>query len=129
MNRYGRMAHEHTRQHRPAAFASMDDPVAHFTRLGEEVADRITQLRDELVGPLRPEKNLEGYRRLSYQARRQAEELLLAEMVWLPVEETVTTAENDEVLAHRVQLASISAALATADRDWTATAAEAPTAP
>lgn len=118
MNRYGRLAYEHTSQHRPKSFASMTDPSGHFSRLGEEVEARITQLRDQLLGFQRPGESLEDYRQRSYQARRQAEEVVLAEEVWTEPE-AATTPEDDETLAYLAQLAMVSRALASADRDWT----------
>ena len=128
MNRYGRMAYDHASQHRPKAFASMADPINHFSQLGVEVETRITTLRDELLGALRPSENLEDYRQRGYQARRQAEEIVLAEMVWTEPEPT-TQPEDDEVLAYRSQLAMVSRALASADRDWTEVPAELPNRP
>lgn len=52
MNRYGRMAYDHASQHQPKSFASMADPTAHFARVGEEVENRITTLRDQILGSL-----------------------------------------------------------------------------
>ena len=128
MNRYGRMAYDHASQHRPKAFASMADPIDHFSRLGVEVETRITTLQDELLGPIQPSETLEDYRQRGYQARRQAEEMVLAEMVWTEPEPT-TQPEDDEVLAYRSQLAIVSRALASADRDWTEVPAEMPNRP
>ena len=128
MNRYGRMAYDHASQHQPKSFASMADPITHFSRLGEEVENRVTTLRDQLLGSLRPSESLEDYRQRSYQARRQAEELVLAEMVWTEPEPT-THPDDDQVLAYRSQLAMVSRALASADRDWTEEPAELPLRP
>ncbi len=128
MNRYGRLAYDHTRLHRPKAFAAITDPTAHFTALGVEVEGEITELRDRLLGVPREAENLEDYRRRSYQARRQAEEVVLAEAVWT-APEPATEAEDYDVLASRSQLAAASRVLASLDRDWTATPAERPTAP
>ncbi len=128
MNRYGRLAYDHTRLHRPRAFAAMADPAAHFTALGLEVECQITELRDRLLGAPGAGESLEDYRRRSYQARRQAEEVVLAEAVWT-APEPATETEDDEVLASRSQLAAASRVLASLDRDWTATPAEAPTPP
>ena len=128
MNRYGRMAYDHASQHRPKAFASMADPINHFSQLGVEVETRITTLRDELLGAFLPSENLEDYRQRGYQAHRQAEEIVLAEMVWTEPEPT-TQPEDDEVLAYRSQLAMVSRALASADRDWTEVPAELPNRP
>lgn len=128
MNRYGRMAYDHASQHQPKSFASMADPITHFSRLGEEVENRVTTLRDQLLGSLRPSESLEDYRQRSYQARRQAEEVVLAEMVWTEPEPT-THPDDDQVLAYRSQLAMVSRALASADRDWTEEPVELPPRP
>lgn len=123
MNRYGRMVFDHTRQHRPKAFSSMADPAAHFTQLGEEIESRINQLRDQMLGIPVPAETLEDYRQRSYQARRQAEEMVLAEMVWTEPEPT-THPEDDQTLSYRSRLATASRALAFLDRAWTDTPPE-----
>ncbi len=128
MNRYGRMAYDHASQHQPKSFASMADPITHFSRLGEEVENRVTTLRDQLLGSLRPSESLEDYRQRGYQAHRQAEEVVLAEMVWTESEPT-THPNDDQVLAYRSQLAIVSRALASVDRDWTEEPAELPPRP
>ena len=128
MNSYGRIAYDHASQHQPKSFASMADPISHFTRLGEEVESRITTLRDQLLGSPHPTESLEDYRQRGYQARRQAEEMVLAEMVWTAPEPT-THPDDDQVLAYRSQLAMVSRALASADRDWTEEPAELPPRP
>ena len=120
MNHYARMALEHTKRHRPTFFASLTDPIAHFSILGEEIQGQVTRLRDELLGPPRPDESLEEYRLRGYQALREAEEIVLTEAVWQPGEETTTpTADDEETLAYRAQLATISKALAEADSLWT----------
>ena len=118
MNRYGRMAYDHASQHQPKSFASMADPTAHFAGVGEEVENRITTLRDQILGSLRPMETLEEYRQRGYQARRQAEEMVLSEMVWTEPE-PASHPDDDEVLAYRSRLAMVSRRLASADRDWT----------
>ena len=118
MNRYARLAYDHTRQHQPKTFAAMADPLAHFTSLGEEIEDQITRLRDRLLGAPRADENLDDYRRRSYQARRQAEEVVLAEVVWTEPEPT-TEPEDDEILAYRSWLGTASRTLASLDRTWT----------
>ncbi|HUQ63897.1 MAG TPA: hypothetical protein VM121_09090, partial [Acidimicrobiales bacterium] len=82
MNHYATLAYDHARQHRPKAFAAMADPIAHFSRLGEEVENRIMTMRDQLLATPSSPETFEDYRRRAYQARRQAEEMVLAEMVW-----------------------------------------------
>ena len=126
MNRYGRMAYDHTSQHRPRAFASMTDPVAHFTRLGEEIESRMSDLRDRLLGTVGATESLEDYRQRSYQARRQAEETVLAEMVWTEPEATSEDEDDSEILDSRFQLRVISETLVSAARSWNDEPAEPP---
>jgi hypothetical protein len=118
MNRYGRMAYDHISQRRPAAFASMTDPVAHFTRLGEEIESRISELRDQLLGTIGATEGLEDYRQRSYQARRQAEETVLAETVWSDPEAKGEDEDDSEILDSRFQLGLISETLVSAARTW-----------
>ena len=125
MNRYGRMAFDHARQHQPKSFAALPDPTSHFSRLGEEVEARITALTEELLGPTGEEESLEDYRQRSYQARRQAEEIVLAATVWTEPEPGPTS-EDEQVLAYRARLSMVSRTLASADRDWTELPAEQP---
>ncbi len=128
MNRYGQMALDYNMAHRPTAFASLANPTAHFSQLGAEIAAQISALRDELLGAPRPGEDPEAYRHRSYQARRQAEEIVLTETVWLPPEQT-TTPEDDQVLAYRSRLAAIAQAQSGVDRFWTETAIQGPTTP
>jgi hypothetical protein len=79
MNRFGQMALDHNRQHRPDAYSQIPDPDTFFTQVGEEIAAEVTQLRDQLLGPLRPGESPEDYRLRSYQALATAEELTLAD--------------------------------------------------
>ncbi|MBK5224110.1 MAG: hypothetical protein JJE52_14795 [Acidimicrobiia bacterium] len=79
MNHYGQLAMNHSRRHRPTAYASIDGPAGFFTRAGEEIQDLVTIRHDEILGSLRPGENLEDYRLRSYQARSMAEELTLAD--------------------------------------------------
>lgn len=79
MNRYGQMAFDHNRRHRPDACSQILDPEAFFAAVGEAIAAEVTRLRDELLGPIRPEESPETYRLRSCQALATAEELTLAD--------------------------------------------------
>ncbi len=86
MNQYAAMAERHWRRWLPSRVAAMDDPDSFFSDLGEEVAERIEELTDELAGDDPPnETYLDKVGRLNM-ARLRAEELVLAEMVLLPQE-------------------------------------------
>jgi len=94
MNRFGQMAQDHNRQHRPDAYSRIPDPDAFFAEAGEAIATEVTQLRDQLLGPRRRDESLEDYRIRSYQALATAEELTLAEHhLFLP--DQTTRADED----------------------------------
>ncbi|WP_052762068.1 hypothetical protein [Jiangella alkaliphila] len=83
MNRYGRLAMEHWQQADPAHVAALADPTTFFSALGDQVEERVQALQEHLAGPDSPgETYLEKVGRLNA-ARLQAEEMALAEMVWV----------------------------------------------
>jgi hypothetical protein len=79
MNRYGQMAFEFNRQHRPIAYSQISDPDRLFDEAGEAIQAEVTRLRDELLGAPPPGESPEDYRLRSYQALATAEELTLAD--------------------------------------------------
>jgi hypothetical protein len=79
MNRYGQVALDFNRRHRPVACSQIPDPEAFFAEAGETIAAQISAARDEILGPRRPGEDLEAYRRRSYQALATAEETVLAD--------------------------------------------------
>ena len=81
MNEYGQRALDHDRTHHPARFATITDPQAHYGAVGERAQTAVTDLRDQILGPQRTEETLDQYRRRSHQALRQAEELVLHELL------------------------------------------------
>lgn len=106
MNHYGQLALEHSRNHRPVAYSQIPNPDDHFTRAGEEIAAAISETRDQILGPPRPDEDLESYRLRSYQALATAKELVLADHHLLQPETTETEDDLDEDpdLAHRYRL-------------------------
>ena len=79
MNRYGRRAQEYWQSFLPSQYATMADPVGHFTRLGEEMATQINTLALSLAGTdPTGEGYLEKVGRLRM-ARLQAEEQVIRE--------------------------------------------------
>lgn len=86
MNRYGVMAQKHWARWLPARYASIEEPASFFSDLGSQAAERIDALALSLAGDDQPgEGYLAKAGRLG-QARRQAEEIVLAEMVLLAPE-------------------------------------------
>ena len=86
MNRYGQMARKHWARWLPARYATIEDPTSFFSDLGNQAEQRIDQLTDRMAGDDPPgEDYLAKAGRLG-QARMQAEEIVLAELILLPPE-------------------------------------------
>ena len=86
MNRYGQMARKHWARWLPARCTTIEDPTSFFSDLGNQAEQRIDQLTDRLAGEDPPgEDYLAKAGRLG-QARMQAEEIVLAELILLPPE-------------------------------------------
>lgn len=119
MNRYGQQAHDHYRNHRPNDLAGMADPVSHFIRIGEQAQTAITELRDQILGPPNPNENPEDYRHRSYQALRQAEEIVLAEILRIPDPRNQSMTSTSTSMSERQEgLRILNEALSSLDRDW-----------
>lgn len=90
LNEYARMAQRHWAACLPARYATIDDPDSFFADLGLRVADRITQLTGQLwrgdeAADQADAEGLSIAERVG-RARRQAEEIIVAEMVLLDPE-------------------------------------------
>ena len=86
MNYYGEMARDHWARWLPRRYAAIEDPDSFFSDLGSQAEARIDALADQLAGDDQPgEGYLAKAGRLG-QARRQAEEIVLSEMVLLEPE-------------------------------------------
>jgi hypothetical protein len=86
MNRYGLMARKHWARWLPTRYASIEDPASFFSDLGNQVAERIDTLALSLAGDDQPGEGYLGKAGRLGQARHQAEEIVLAEMVLLDPE-------------------------------------------
>lgn len=115
MNAYGHRAMAHWERHAPGRVAVLTDPEEFFTSLGREIEAEITRLASMLAGSDRREETyLEKVARLAT-ARKQAEEVVMAQLVWisdpaLPLsqareewDQTRPTDENLVVWAERMQ--------------------------
>ena len=94
MNNYGRIANDHWRRWLPTRYAEILDPEAYFSTLGMTVEAQVFELEDQLAGsdPAN-EGYLEKVARLR-SARSRAEEMVLADLVYLEPEPQ--TQEPDE---------------------------------
>jgi hypothetical protein len=118
MNRYATLARQHWETHGPSRVAALPDPTRFFSELGAEVEAQVSDLTARLAmmtaGDCTTESYLEKVARLQT-ARRTAEEVVMAELVWikdpeLPLpearEEWEQTRPSDENLiawAERIQ--------------------------
>lgn len=99
MNRYGQTARAHWERYAPARVQALGDPEGFFTDLGEQIEGQVQTIALELErsSPEAPEyldrvAQLTGF-------RRQAEEQVLAELVYsVAVEPASTSAELEEML-------------------------------
>jgi len=86
MNRYGLMARNHWARWLPSRYAAITNPEKFFTDLGTQVAEQIDQLALQLAGDDQPDEGYLGKAGRLGQARHQAEEIVLADLVLLDPE-------------------------------------------
>jgi hypothetical protein len=95
MNQYGAQAERHWRRWLPTRYASLEDPAAYFTALGDEVAEAIDDLTAALAGDdPAGEGYLDKLRRLNM-ARFDATAQVLRERVLLPPEPGLEDPEGE----------------------------------
>ena len=96
MNEYGAMAQRHWQRWLPGRYASIEDPDAYFTELGERAAQEIASLWAEMTareGNPAGEEYVARVGRLNMM-RKQAEEQVLHELVLLPPEPAAEDADG-----------------------------------
>ncbi|GAB3868509.1 hypothetical protein GCM10028801_44540 [Nocardioides maradonensis] len=82
MNRYGVLAQEHWRRHAPRKYAELKNPTEFFETLGETAAAQIVTVSDGLKRQLPPDlPYLETVRELRA-IQKQAEDLVLSDLVY-----------------------------------------------
>ena len=85
--KYSQIAENHWRTTQPDRYRALEDPQTFFGQLGEEIETQVQELAQRLAGPDEPgEEYLQKVGRLNM-ARLQAEEAILAELVWTSSEE------------------------------------------
>lgn len=83
-SRYARIAEGYWTTYLPSRVAKLPDPARFFARLGADVAEQVRSLEEDLTPPS-TDSFLANLGALEA-ARRSAEEIALAEMVYLPME-------------------------------------------
>src|SRR5690625_5004953 len=102
MNRYGKLAMRHWEQHAPGRVAAMADRDGFFADLGVQVEAQVVELTQRLeAAPAHGEGYPQTVGRLT-NARMRAEEMVLAELVWIEAPELASITEaRDEWEATR----------------------------
>jgi hypothetical protein len=103
MNRYGLMARKHWARWLPGRYARIEDPDSFFSELGTRTAARIDSLALNLAGDDRPGEGYLGKAGRLGQARRQAEEIVLNELILLEPEPGTGDQEDPETDLPRPQ--------------------------
>jgi hypothetical protein len=86
MNQYGTRARQHWQKYLPTQFQQLDDPDSFFSNLGEQIAQRVESLAEDLAGDDPPgEGYMDKLGRLNM-ARRDAESQIMREMALLEPE-------------------------------------------
>ena len=86
MNKYGAQARDHWVRVVPSRYAELPNPEEFFEILGEQVQGQVDDLSITIAGPdPAGESYLEKVGRLTM-AQRQAEEIVLADLVWVTPE-------------------------------------------
>lgn len=86
MNRYGLMAQNHWARWLPARYAQIEDPDSFFSDLGSQAEARIDSLAQDLAGDDQPGEGYLGKAGRLGQARHQAEEIVLTDLILLEPE-------------------------------------------
>lgn len=112
LNRYGLLALDFCRHHRPNAWAALPDPLSTFEAIGGEIQAEVTQALDRLLGDPRPGENPLDLAHRVAQAISTAEELVITDHPAFRPEATEDLTEPDPALDEaRATLAMVNAAI------------------
>ncbi|MGI8415211.1 MAG: TnpV protein [Nakamurella sp.] len=102
MNEYGRRALEHWQRTKPRELSTIPEPEAFFSTLGETVASQVDELTDQLAGADPADETFLGKVGRLRAAKSQAEEMVLAELVYSTTPEGPDDEEDlEDSPAHR----------------------------
>jgi hypothetical protein len=82
-NKYAALAREHWERHAPSRLSELENPVEFFTSLGLEVEAQVSDLASILAGPDQVRESYLGKVARLSTARRMAEEVVMAQLVWI----------------------------------------------
>lgn len=99
MNRYGTLAKEHWEKYAPSRVEALEDPKAYFTDLGEQIQGQVQAIAAQLEQSAPAAEEYQARVAQLNGFRRQAEELVLAELVYsVEAEHTSTNEELTDIL-------------------------------
>ena len=87
MNTYGKRAQQAWQQLAPSAYAQIPDPNQHFSTLGHDAQNQITDLTTQLAGPDVPEETFDQKVGRLNSAKMRAEEIVAADLLTPPREQ------------------------------------------
>ncbi|MEV0287876.1 hypothetical protein AB0H36_27500 [Kribbella sp. NPDC050820] len=100
MNRYGATARNYFRDYLPTRYSQIEDPEEFFQVLGQQIQDQIVDLTPQLAGEdPAGESYLEKVGRLNA-AGKQAEELVMADLVYSQTPENDSEELPEETANH-----------------------------
>lgn len=79
MNSYGARMRDHYAQYRATELAAIADPERFFEELGEQIAQEVSTLADQISGPTKPEEGYMDRVGRMTEARMSAESEILRE--------------------------------------------------
>ncbi len=94
MNRYGLLAQAHWRTHAPQKYAALEDPSEFFETLGETVAAQVAETSSRLEATLPADLEYLDQVGQLRTIQKQAEELVLTELVYSVTPEPSSRAEE-----------------------------------
>lgn len=91
LDRYGAAAEAHMRRHLPSRYRQLDDPRSYFQALGDLIAAEVEDLTRALLAGEAVETDFLARAGQLCSARARAEEIVLAELVYLTPEPAAPT--------------------------------------
>lgn len=119
MNHYAVLAQEWWKKNAPLRLAALENPEAYFASLGESAAEQIAMIEDSQRAKLPNDLSyLEQVAQLQA-IRKQAEEIVLTELVYSLEVETTMSEELDDLLGNLPSLIDVDAMTAQIHEDAT----------
>ena len=100
LDRYGAAAAAHMRAHRPDRYHQIENPESYFLELGDQMAAQISEVEQALLAAETPESDYTRRAGQLTSARRRAEEVVLADLVYPADPKETETATDPAAPSH-----------------------------